>query len=279
MDNLEAQDQINAYAKKATELIWDLGPTLVYAIVTLIVGLIVIKILTNLLGKILNKQKVDESLAPFLKSMFNITLKAVLVISVIEMIGIETTSFIALLGAAGLAIGMALSGTLQNFAGGVMVLIFKPYKIGDFIEAQGHVGIVKEIQIFNTILKTGDNKIIIIPNAPISSGSLINYSKEPTRRVDMTFGIGYNDDIDEAKSILQELLDNDERVLKDPATFIAVSELADSSVNFVVRAWTKSEDYWAVYFSMQEQVKKTFDQKGISIPYPQMDIHNHKVNQ
>lgn len=275
---MEELSQVDAYSQKVIDLAFEYAPKLLMAALTLIIGLFVIKSLTNLLSKIMTQRKVDASLVPFLRSMFNMILKAVLVISVVEMVGVETTSFIAILGAAGLAIGMALSGTLQNFAGGVMILIFKPYKVGDFIEAQGHIGIVKEIQIFNTIIKTGDNKIIIIPNAPISSGSLINYSTEPTRRVDITYGIGYNDDIDHAKAVLAKIYDEDERVHKTPKPFIAVSALADSSVNIVVRAWVDTPNYWLVFHDMHETVKKTFDKEGISIPYPQMDIHNHKVN-
>ena len=187
------------------------------------------------------------------------------------------TSFIAVLGAAGLAVGLALQGSLQNFAGGVLILFFKPYKIGDFVDAAGYMGTVKEIQIFNTILKTPDNKTIIIPNGILSNASLTNFSTEPTRRVDMTFGIGYSDDILKAKSVLESLLKSDNRILNDPAYMIVVSELADSSVNLVVRAWCNSADYWGIYFSMQEKVKLEFDKQGISIPFPQRDVHvyNH----
>ena len=193
------------------------------------------------------------------------------------MVGIETTSFVAILGAAGLAVGLALQGSLANFAGGVLILMFKPFKVGDLIEAQGFIATVKEIQIFNTILKTADNRIVIIPNGSLSNGSMVNINQESTRRVDFVFGIGYEDDIDKAKSILNTLADNDSRVLKDPAKVIVLSELADSSVNFTVRLWAKTEDYWGVYFDMQEAVKKSFDQQGISIPYPQQDVHMHQV--
>ncbi|MDN5204479.1 mechanosensitive ion channel [Fulvivirgaceae bacterium BMA10] len=249
------------------------GPKLVYAIIVLIVGLWIIKAIVKGTVRIMQKRNVDDSLKPFLKSLIAMLLKVMLVITVMTMLGIEMTSFIAILGAAGLAVGMALSGTLQNFAGGVMILLFKPFEVGDFIEAQGYTGSVKEIQIFNTIMTTVDNKTIFIPNGPLSTSSLINYSTEPHRRVDMTFGIGYEDDIKKAKDVLMEILDNDSRILKVPLPFIAVSELADSSVNFTVRAWVNSEDYWAVFFDTQETVKLTFDAKGISIPYPQRDIH------
>jgi len=186
------------------------------------------------------------------------------------------TSFIALIGAAGLAVGMALSGSLQNFAGGVMILLFKPFKAGDFIEAQGYSGVVKEIQIFNTLLTTPDNKIVILPNGGLSGSSMVNYSALPTRRVDFSFGTGYNDDIDQAKEVLQKIIDSDTRILKDPEAFVAVGELADSSVNFTVRVWVNAADYWGVYFDMQEKVKKEFDANNLSIPYPQTDVHLHK---
>ncbi len=252
-------------------------PKLLLAIVTLIVGLWIIKVIVKGIRKAMARKKVDETLQSFLVSMLGILLKVMLFISVIGMVGVEMTSFVAILGAAGLAVGMALSGTLQNFAGGVMILIFKPFKIGDFLEAQGYVGIVKEIQLFNTILLSTDNKTIIIPNGGLSTSSMVNYSTQPTRRVDMTFGIGYTDDIDKAKNILNDLLTNHPAVLKDPAHFIAVSELADSSVNFVVRAWVNSADYWTVFFYMQETVKKEFDKNNIGIPFPQRDVHvyNH----
>ena len=191
----------------------------------------------------------------------------------------ETTlpSFVAILGAAGLAIGMALSGTLQNFAGGVLILILKPFKVGDFIETQGHSGKVRSIQICNTVINTGDNKRIILPNGPVATGSLINYSAEDKRRVDMLFSIGYNDDIDQAKGIILKLIEADSRVDNDPEPFIAVKELADSSVNIVVRVWSDAGDYWGIFYDMQENVKKAFDADGISIPYPQSDVHMHEA--
>ena len=192
------------------------------------------------------------------------------------MVGIEMTSFIAILGAAGLALGLALSGTLQNFAGGVIVLIFKPFKVGDFIEAQGYSGVVKEISIFATILNTVDKKLIIIPNGPLSTGSLTNYSAEAQRRVDWTFGIAYGDDIENFKKAMNDFIAEDKRILKDPASFIGLSELGDSSVNFAVRAWVNSEDYWAVFFDMNEKVYKRFGEYKLNIPFPQMDIHLQK---
>ena len=258
------------------ELVISYGPKLIGAIVVWILGGWVIKMLVRGFKKLLDKRDVDDSLKPFLGTLVGTLLKIMLVISVLSMLGIEMTSFIAILGAAGLAVGMALSGTLQNFAGGVMILLFKPFKVEDVIEAQGFLGKVSEIQIFNTILKTPDNKTIIIPNGGLATGPMINYTTEAQRRVDWTFGIGYGDDADQAKTVIKALCDEDSRILKDPELFIAVSELADSSVNFAVRAWVKGEDYWDVYFDLNEKVYKTFDQKGLNIPYPQMDVHVHQ---
>jgi small conductance mechanosensitive channel len=255
------------------KLVTDFGINLVIAIITLIVGLWVIKTIMRAINKTMEKQSVEATLRKFLLSILSITLKIMLLISVISMVGIEMTSFIAILAAAGLAVGMALSGTLQNFAGGVMILIFKPFKVGDFISAQGFSGTVNEIQIFNTILKTPDNKTIIIPNGGLSTGAMTNFSVEPQRRVDFTFGIGYGDDIDKARNIIKRLIDEDARILKDPAPFVAVSELADSSVNFAVRVWANAADYWGIFFDMNENVKKAFDKEGVSIPFPQTDVH------
>ncbi len=259
------------------ELVMTYGLKVVYALVTLVIGLWIIRIIMNAIVRAMTKKDVEPSLRQFLKSLLSMLLKVLLFIAVISMLGIEMTSFVAILAAAGFAVGMALSGTLQNFAGGVMIILFKPFKVGDFIDAQGYTGTVKEIQIFNTILKTPDNKTIIIPNGGLSTGSLTNFSTEPQRRVDFTFGIGYEDDIDKARNVILGLIDKDERILKDPAPFVAVSELADSSVNFVVRVWANAADYWGIYFDMTENVKKAFDKEGISIPYPQTDVHLHQV--
>ncbi len=251
------------------------APRFIGAILVLIAGLWIIKVLTKTITRLMEKRNTDVSLRLFLKSLFNTLLKALLFISVMGMVGIEMTSFIAILGAAGLAVGMALSGTLQNFAGGVMVLLFKPYKVGDFIEAQGYMGTVNQIQIFNTILLTVDNRTIIIPNAKISNDSLINYSTQGTRRVDWVFGIGYGDKVEDARKILEGFIVNDERILKDPAYQIVLSELGDSSVNITVRAWVKGADFWDVKFEMNEKVYNKFNEVGINIPFPQMDVHIH----
>lgn len=249
------------------------GGQLLLAIITLIVGLWIISLLIKGLKKLFKVRDMDPGLQSFLLSVSSVALKIMLIISVISMLGVQMTSFIAVLGAAGLAIGMALSGSLQNFAGGVMILMFKPFKVGDYITAQGESGTVSEIQIFHTILKTPDNKTIILPNGPVSTGSLVNYSKEPQRRVDFTFGIGYDDDIDRAKKIILSVIEKDSRILKEPEPFIGVINLGDSSVDLVVRVWAEAVNYWGIFFDIQETVKKEFDKQGVSIPYPQTDVH------
>ncbi|MTI20865.1 mechanosensitive ion channel [Fulvivirga sp. RKSG066] len=251
----------------------EFGLMLLKAIVILVVGLWVIRFLSKYFNKFLEKRSFDDSLKPFLESMFYNILLILLLLTVLTSVGVEVTSFIAILGAAGLAIGLALQGTLANFAGGVIILTIKPFRVGDYIEGGGNSGTVREIQIFNTILITPDNKKVVIPNGELSNDSITNYSAEENRRVDMKFGIGYDDDLKKAKGILMEMLENDERVLKDPAPSVTVAELADSSVNFNVRPWVKLADYWSVYWDFQENVKLRFDEEGISIPFPQRDIH------
>jgi len=267
---------MNNLLDEFNNIIYTYGPKLLGAIAVLIIGNYVIKFIINSFSKMLEKKKTDASLKPFLLSLVRILLKTMLVISVLGMLGVQMTSFIAVLGAAGLAVGMALSGTLQNFAGGVIILLFKPFKVGDYINAQGHSGIVKEIQIFNTILLELDNKTVIIPNGPLSTGSMVNYSTEPTRRVDFTFGIAYGDSVDKARKILFQLFKEDKRILTDPASFVGLSEMADSSVNLTARAWVKGEDYWDVFFDINEKTYNAFNAEGISIPFPQMDVHLQK---
>ncbi len=224
----------------------------------------------------MEKREVDPSLRGFLRSFTSIVLKILAVITILSLVGVPMTSFIAILGAAGLAVGLALSGTLQNFAGGVLILILKPFKMGQFIEAQGYMGTVKEIQIFNTILQTPDNLRIVIPNGGLATSSLINYSAYETRRAQWVFGIAYGDNFSKAQKVLQRILDEDPRVLKDPAPLVFLSELNDSSVDITVRAWAKGEDFWPLNFEIHEKVYHAFTQKGINIPFPQMDVHLHK---
>lgn len=267
-------EKFDAIKTQLTEMAVQYGPKLLGAIAVLIIGSWVIKALTKGVTRMLTKSKADESLIPFTKGLVNTLLKVLLVISVLGMIGIEMTSFIAILGAVGLAVGLALSGALQNFAGGVMILVFKPFKKGDFIQAQGHMGSVNEIQIFNTILKTPDNKTIIIPNGGLSTSSMTNFSAEQFRRVDLTFGMAYGESIEKAKSVIHKVIAEDDRILQDPAApFVEVAALADSSVNFAVRLWVDASNYWGVFFSMNERIYNEFNKENISIPFPQMDVH------
>lgn len=254
-------------------LVADFAFDLLGAILVLIIGRIIIGWLVNLLDKKLSKQGFDSTKQHFLLKVSKVALTIMLFIIVAGILGINTTALVAVLGAAGLAVGLALQGSLSNFAGGFLIMILKPFTVGDWIDAQGESGTVVEVNILNTKLKTPDNKVIYIPNGPLANNNIKNYSEEPERRLDMTFGIGYGDDIDKAKAILDRLMKNDPRVLQDRANQISVAELADSSVNFTWRAWVKGADYWGLHFDMQETVKKTFDSEGISIPYPQMDVH------
>lgn len=269
---------VTKYQDQMVEMVITYGPKLILAILTLIIGLWVIKFFTKTVSNLLDKREIDASLKPFLKSLFSMVLKVLLVVTVMGMVGIEMTSFIAILGAAGLAIGMALSGTLQNFSGGVILLIIKPFKVGDFIEAQGFSGTVTAIQIFNTILKTPNNQTIIIPNGGLSTGSVTNYSTESTRRLVQTYGIDYSDDVKQAREILLRIINEDSRVLKDPAPVVVLEGLGDSSVNLSLRAWTKNEDYWNVNFETTEKVKYAFDKEGVSFPFPQRDVHMIPAN-
>ncbi len=249
------------------------GFKLLGAIAILVIGIWLAKLLSKTLGKILNKKEVDATLVKFVTSLVKIALITFVVIAAIGQVGVETASFVAVIGAAGLAIGFALQGSLSNFASGVMLIIFRPIKVGDYIEGGGSSGSVEEIGIFVTILRTPDNKVIYIPNSKLSGDNIVNYSVKDTRRVDMVFGIGYSDDIAKAKQVIESVLNSDSRILKDPAPMIVVSELADSSVNFAVRPWVNSADYWGVYFDTTETIKKKFDENGISIPFPQRDVH------
>jgi small conductance mechanosensitive channel len=267
---------MDAFTTKAIELVMIYAPKFILAIITLFVGLWLIGLITKVTRKAMEKTKTDKTLIPFITNLLSWGLKLLLFISVASMVGIATTSFIAVLGAAGLAIGLALQGSLGNFAGGVLILIFKPYNVGELIEAQGHLGVVKEVQIFNTILLTPDNKRVIIPNGAVSNGSVVNYSAEGLLRVDLVIGIAYESDIPKAKEVLYKAMADHELVLQDPQSTVAVSELADSSVNLVVRPWCKVSDYWQVYFDITEAAKVDLEQNGITIPFPQRDVHLFK---
>ena len=255
------------------------GIKVIAAIAILVIGNWIAKIFRKVVNNVMKKREVDPTLGTFAASLTYYALIAFVVLAALSQLGIQTTSFIAVIGAAGLAIGLALQGSLANFAAGFLMIIFRPFKVGDYIEGAGTAGTVEQIQIFTTQLQTPDNKTVIIPNASLTSNNIVNYSTKGTRRVDLVFGISYDDDIDKAKQILQEIIDADDRVLKDPAPVIVLAELADSSVNFYVRPWTNASDYWSFLFDTTEKVKKRFDAEGISIPFPQRDVHlyEHKV--
>jgi len=247
------------------------------AIVVFIVGRFVAKGLVKVLERLLVRAKVDPMLVDFIGSIASAGLLLFVIIASLDRLGVDTTSLIAMLGAAGLAVGLALQGSLQNFASGVLLIIFRPFQVGNFIEAGGIAGTVEKITIFNTIMLTPDNREIIVPNGAVYGGTITNISARATRRIDMVFGIGYGDDIKKAKELLKQAMESDERILKDPAPMVALAELADSSVNFVVRPWVKAEDYWAVKFEFTEKIKLAFDDNGVSIPFPQMDVHTDKA--
>lgn len=253
------------------------GLNIIFALLIFIIGKFLVNVITNLAKKLMGKANVDSILINFIGSIVKSLLLLFVVIASLNQLGVDTTSLIALIGAAGLAIGLALQGSLQNLASGVMLIVFRPFKDGDFVEAGGTAGIVEQIGIFTTMMRSGDNKEVIVPNGQIFSGIITNYSKRDTRRVDMVFGIGYGDDIRKAKDIIAGIVAADERILKDPAPLIAVGELADSSVNFNVRPWVKSGDYWGVYFDLNEKIKLAFDDNGITIPFPQMDVYLQKT--
>jgi len=251
---------------------------IILALIIFYVGRLAVSLVVRGLRKLMHKQDVDKTLETFVCNLVRIVLLVVVIIAAIGQLGIQTTSFIAIFGAAGLAVGLALQGSLSNFASGVLIVLFRPYKVGDFIEGAGISGSVEQVQILTTILKTGDNKQVVVPNSQIMGSIITNYSANATRRVDMVVGVSYSDDLDKVRSTIQELVAADDRILDDPACTIAVSALADSSVNFVVRPWVKTPDYWPVMFDLTEAIKKRFDKEGISFPFPQQDVHLYKAS-
>ncbi len=251
----------------------DVGKHILIALVVFVVGRILIGVINRLVARMLDRRRIDVSVQSFLRSLVKILLTVLLVVSVIGALGINTTSFAALLASAGVAIGMALSGNLQNFAGGLVVLLFKPYRVGDWIEAQGVQGKVEEIQIFHTLLTMADNKVVYVPNGSMSTAVIINYTRKETRRLEWTVGIDYGEQVEKARAAIADVLAGDSRVLADPAPFIAVSALADSSVNLVVRVWVKQEDYWAVFHETYRRIYDTFNERGIDFPFPQQTVH------
>ncbi len=258
-----------------SELLSSFGISLFIALSILIIGRQVVKILIKVISTALERSNTEDTVRIFVTNLLNTLLMIVVFIAAINQLGIQTTSIIAVLGAAGLAIGLALQGSLSNFAAGILIVIYRPYKVGDYIQADNHLGTVDDIQIFSTVLKTPDNKLVIVPNGSIMNGSIVNFSNQDKRRVDIIASCSYEDDIDKVKSVLADILSKDERILNEPKPRIAVSELADSSVNFIVRPWVKNSDYLDVYYSLLEEIKKRFDQEGIAIPYPQTDVHIH----
>jgi small conductance mechanosensitive channel len=251
----------------------DFGLQLLVALAIFVVGRIIARMIQRGIRRMMQAQEMDKILETFVSNLAYWTMMIFVIIAAINQIGIQTTSLIAVMGAAGLAIGLALQGSLSNFAAGVLIVIFRPYRVGDWVEAAGISGAVEQVQILTTILKTGDNKQIIVPNSQIMNSIITNYSANDTRRVDLTVGVSYEDDLDKVRSTIQSLVDADERILKDPACTIAVAALADSSVNFTVRPWVKTSDYWSVMFDLTEAIKKRFDEEDISFPFPQRDVH------
>ncbi len=262
--------------EKAVDLGVTFGIKIMTALAIFFIGKFVIRLVVSGIRKIMQKQAVDKTLEKFICNLVSMTLLVVVIIAAIGAMGIQTTSFIAIFGAAGLAVGLALQGSLSNFASGVLIILFRPYRVGDYIEAAGIAGSVEQVLIMTTILKTGDNKQIIVPNSQIMNSIITNYSTNDTRRVDLTVGVSYADDLDKVRKTLEDLIANEGRIFDEPATLIAVSELADNSVNFIVRAWVKSTDYSSVKFDLTEAIKKRFDQEGISFPFPQLDVHLYK---
>ena len=264
---------VQSLMDKAMEMVMLYAPKLILAIITLIVGLWLINMLTKGIGFILEKRQLDVSLRRWLTTILSLVLKACLLISVISMIGVQTTSFIAMLGAAGLAIGLALQGSLTNFAGGVLILFFKPYKVGDYIKTNGEEGFVESIDIFYTFLRTMDSKHVILPNGPLANGNLVNYTMDPNRRVELSVGISYSNRFEDAEAALMAMIKEEPRVLQDPAPFIGVTGYGDSSIDLTVRAWVKNEDYWPVFFDLNKRIKPALDKAKVSIPFPQRDVH------
>ncbi len=276
--NLDAQAVWDVLSEFALTTGMEFGKNLVVAILIFYLGRWIIGILVNGLRRVMQSNEVDKTLETFVCNLVRMALLVVVVIAAVGALGVQTTSLIAVMGAAGLAVGLALQGSLSNFASGVLIVLFRPYKVGDWIEGAGISGAVEEVQILTTVMKTGDNKRIIVPNSQIMGSIITNYSANDTRRVDLTVGVSYDDDLDKVRKELQVLVDADERILKDPAVTIAVSELGDSSVNFVVRPWVATSDYWGVYFDLTEAIKKRFDEVGISFPFPQQDVHLYQAN-
>jgi small conductance mechanosensitive channel len=272
-----AVDKTQEYTDLAISFMSEYGMKIIGALLIFIIGKWAARTITKIVVAVMRKNKIDETLVSFIESIIYIILLIVVVLASLNALGVQTTSFVAILGAAGLAIGLALQGTLGNVGSGVLLISFRPFKVGDFVTVGGETGTVASISIFATTLHTLDNKVVTVPNSGVTNGNITNFSAKEIRRIDLTFGIGYGDDLRKAKTVLEDIMKDDERVLSDPEPFVGVLELGDSSVNFVFRPWVQSDDYWDVYFDMHEKVKLAFDEQGISIPFPQMDVHLNKV--
>ncbi|MFN3881050.1 MAG: small-conductance mechanosensitive channel MscS [Nitrincola lacisaponensis] len=266
-------NDVGGWITNNQELIISYAVNLTAALLIILVGSMVIRLATNSLNRLLKARKVDPTIANFATSLIKYALLAFVVIAALGRVGVQTASFVAIVGAAGLAIGLALQGSLSNFAAGVLLIGFRPFKAGDFIEAAGTAGVVESVQIFTTVLKTGDNRIIVVPNSNILGGNIINYSKEERRRIDLVIGVSYDADLQKTKQVLQQIIEQDERILKEPGCTIAVNELGASSVDFIVRPWVNTADFWAVRWDLLEKIKQALDANDIGIPYPQMDVH------
>ncbi|HAS6348942.1 small-conductance mechanosensitive channel MscS [Vibrio sp. IRLE0018] len=275
---VDGLNQAETWLTNNSDLLIQYGVNIISAIVILFIGNIIVKAVANSVAKVLNKKEMDKAVVEFIHGLVRYLLFVIVLIAALGRVGVETASVVAVIGAAGLAVGLALQGSLSNFAAGVLIVAFRPFKSGDYVEISGVAGSVEAIQIFQTVLKTPDNKMVVVPNSGVIGGAITNYSRHATRRVDLTIGVSYKSDLKKTKQVIRETLEKDARVLKDPDMTIGVVALADSSVNFVVRPWCKTEDYWAVYFDSMQAIKEALDANGIEIPFPQMDVHLNKVD-
>lgn len=275
---VDGLNQAETWLTNNSDLLIQYGVNIISAIVILFIGNIIVKAVANSVSKVLNKKEMDKAVVEFIHGLVRYLLFVIVLIAALGRVGVETASVVAVIGAAGLAVGLALQGSLSNFAAGVLIVAFRPFKSGDYVEIGGVAGSVEAIQIFQTVLKTPDNKMVVVPNSGVIGGAITNYSRHATRRVDLTIGVSYKSDLKKTKQVIRETLEKDARILKDPDMTIGVLALADSSVNFVVRPWCKTEDYWGVYFDSMQAIKEALDANGIEIPFPQMDVHLNKVD-
>ncbi len=275
---VESFNQVNTWLTNNSDLLIQYGVNVISAILILFIGNLVVKGVAGSVANVLKKKEMDKAVVDFIHGLVRYTLFIIVLIAALSRIGVQTASVVAVIGAAGLAVGLALQGSLSNFAAGVLIVAFRPFKSGDYVEIGGVAGSVDSIQIFQTVLKSPDNKMVVVPNSAVIGGAITNYSRHETRRVDMVIGVSYKSDLQKTKRVLREMLEKDPRILKDPDMTIGVLTLADSSINFVVRPWCKTSDYWAVYFDSMQAIKEALDANGIEIPFPQMDVHLNKIN-